>query len=97
MMDRWYQPPSPPPVPPYRAGSLEVGGECAANESWVPTRGRRRLSAQGLLPRRVYRGALGAKRRYFAHKLPLALSAERATIVFVQAEGCDRERVPHVG
>ena len=44
------------------------------------------MSAQGLLPRRVYRGALGAKRRYFAHKLPLALGAERATFVFVQAE-----------
>ena len=44
------------------------------------------MSAQGLLPRRVYRGALGAKRRYFAHKLPLALGPERATFVFVQAE-----------
>ena len=44
------------------------------------------MSAQGLLRRRVYRGALGAKRRYFAHKLPLALGAGRATFVFVQAE-----------
>ena len=44
------------------------------------------MSPQGLLPRRVYRGAVGAKRRYFAHKLPLALGAERATFVFVQAE-----------
>ena len=44
------------------------------------------MSAQGLLPRRVYRGALGAQRRYFAHKLPVALGAERATFVFVQAE-----------
>ena len=41
------------------------------------------MSVQGLLPRRAYRGALGAKRRYFAHKLPLALGAERATFVFV--------------
>ena len=44
------------------------------------------MSPQGLLPRRVYRGAVGAKRRYFAHKLPLALGAERATFVFVRAE-----------
>ena len=44
------------------------------------------MSPQGLLPRRVYRGAVGAKRRYFARKLPLALGAERATFVFVQAE-----------
>ncbi len=28
---------------------------------------------KGLLPSRLYRGALGAQRRYFAHKLPLAL------------------------
>ena len=55
-------------MPPYRAGSLEVGEECATGGSWGLTRDRRWLSAQGLLPRRVYRGALGAKRRYFAHK-----------------------------
>ena len=30
MMDRWYQPPS-PPCAPYRAGSPEVGGACAAD------------------------------------------------------------------
>ena len=38
------------------------------------------------LPRRVYWGRRDSRRRYFAHKLPLALGAERATFVFVQAE-----------
>ena len=41
---------------------------------------------RGAMPSRLYRGALGAQRRYFAHKLPLALGGERATFVFVQAE-----------
>ena len=41
---------------------------------------------KGVLPSRLYRGAMGAQRRYFAHKLPLALDAERATFVYVQAE-----------
>ena len=48
------------------------------------------LTAAGIpedvLPRRVYGGAVGGQTRYFAHKLPLALDAERATFVFVQAE-----------
>ena len=39
-----------------------------------------------VLPSRLYRGALGAQRRYFAHKLPVALGAGRAAFVFVQAE-----------
>ena len=38
------------------------------------------------LPRRVYRGRRDSRTRYFAHKLPVALDAERATFVFVQAE-----------
>ena len=41
---------------------------------------------EGALPRRVYRGKRDSRRRYFARKLPLALGAERATFVFVQAE-----------
>ena len=41
---------------------------------------------KGVLPSRLYRGAMGAQRRYFAHKLPLALDGERATFVYVQAE-----------
>ncbi len=41
---------------------------------------------EGALPRRVYRGRRDSRRRYFAHKLPLALDAARATFVFVQAE-----------
>lgn len=59
---------------------------------WLPTEHEKvaALTAAGVpervLPRRVYRGAVGSQRRYFAHKLPLALDAERATFVFVQAE-----------
>ena len=40
MMDRWYQPPS-PPCAPYRAGSPEVEGECASGALWDPNRARR--------------------------------------------------------
>ena len=43
-------------------------------------------AAEEALPRRVYRGRRDSRTRYFAHKLPLALGAERATFVFVQAE-----------
>ena len=59
---------------------------------WLPTEQEKvaALAAAGIpeqvLPRRVYRGAVGSQSRYFAHKLPLALDAERATFVFVQAE-----------
>ena len=59
---------------------------------WLPTEAEKvaALTAAGVpeqvLPRRVYRGAVGSQTRYFAHKLPLALDAERATFVFVQAE-----------
>ena len=59
---------------------------------WLPTEPEKvaALTAAGvpeqMLPRRVYRGAVGSQRRYFAHKLPLALDAKRATFVFVQAE-----------
>ena len=41
---------------------------------------------EGTLPRRVYRGRQDSRCRYFAHKLPVALDARRATFVFVQAE-----------
>ena len=59
---------------------------------WLPTEQEKvaALAAAGIpeqvLPRRVYRGAVGSQSRYFAHKLPLAVGAERATFVFVQAE-----------
>ncbi len=61
-------------------------------EPWLATEGEKvaALTAAGVsepaLPRRVYRGRRNAQPRYFAHKLPLALGAGRATFVFVQAE-----------
>ena len=61
-------------------------------EPWLATEGEKvaALTATGVpepaLPRRVYRGRRNAQPRYFAHKLPLALGAGRATFVFVQAE-----------
>ena len=39
-----------------------------------------------VLPQHVYQGTRDTQRRYFVHKLPLALDAARATFVFVQAE-----------
>ena len=41
-----------------------------------------------LLPLRIYRGAAGNTRRYFPHKLPVALDADRA--VFVHKRGFRR-------
>ena len=61
-------------------------------EPWLATETEKvaALTAAGapedVLPHRVYQGRRDACRRYFAHKLPLALGAERATCVFVQAE-----------
>ncbi|MYN64922.1 MAG: hypothetical protein F4X11_07830 [Acidobacteria bacterium] len=61
-------------------------------EPWLATEAEKvsALEAAGApersLPRRVYRGRRGSRRRYFAHKLPLALDSGRATFVFVQAE-----------
>ena len=61
-------------------------------EPWLATETEKvaALTAAGapedVLPHRVYQGRRDACRRYFAHKLPLALDAERATFVYVQAE-----------
>ena len=57
---------------------------------WLPTESDRVAAFEalgierGLLPQRVYRGALGGLRRYFPLGLPIALDTERA--VFVYAE-----------
>ena len=57
---------------------------------WLPTEADRVAAFEalgierGLLPQRVYRGALGGLRRFFPLGLPIALDAERA--VFVYAE-----------
>ena len=39
-----------------------------------------------MLPGRLYQGASTATRRYFVHKLPVALDTGRATFVFAQAD-----------
>ena len=38
--------------------------------------------ARDVLPRRLYQGAVGARCRYFLHKLPVGLDGSRATFVF---------------
>ena len=56
---------------------------------WLPTEPEKvdcfkRLSIpRKWLPRRVYRGAVGKTRRYFALKLPIAVEADRAVFVYV--------------
>ena len=61
--------------------------------AWLPTEDERVNALTGagiakeILPRRLYQGAVGTQYRYFPHKLPLALDGERATFLFVQAEG----------
>ena len=60
--------------------------------AWLPTEAEKvnALEAAGIakrvLPRRLFRGALGGQFLYFPHKLPVALNAKRATFVFVQVE-----------
>ena len=60
--------------------------------AWLPTEGEKvnALTAAGIaeevLPRRLYKGALGGRFLYFPHNLPVAVDAERATFVFVQDE-----------
>ncbi|MCY4658524.1 MAG: hypothetical protein OXF93_01740 [Acidobacteria bacterium] len=71
--------------------SLDYVVECPG-EPWLATEAEKvaALKEAGApeqaLPRRVYRGRRDSRTRYFAHKLPVALCAERATFVFVQAE-----------
>ena len=63
-----------------------------AGEPWLATEAEKvaALTDAGIskaaLPRRRYERAAGSTTRYFAHKLPIALDAARATFVFVQAE-----------
>ena len=61
-------------------------------EPWLATEAEKvaALTGAGIpesaLPRRRYTRKSGSTTRYFAHKLPVAMDAERATFVFVQAE-----------
>ena len=55
---------------------------------WLPTEPEKVTAFRALgidphiLPQRVYRGAVGRSRRYFALKLPIALDAHRATFLY---------------
>ena len=57
--------------------------------SWLPTEPEKVDCFERLgiprrkLPRRVYRGAVGKTRRYFALKLPIAVEADKAVFVYV--------------
>ncbi len=60
--------------------------------AWLPTESEKVAALTGagvaasMLPSRLYRGAVADQRRYFAHKLPVALDDEGALFVYVQAE-----------
>ena len=60
-----------------------------AGLAWLPTEPEKVRSFEQLgiprkrLPQRVYRGAAGETRRYFALKLPIALEADRAVFVYI--------------
>ena len=60
--------------------------------AWLPTDDEKvnAMTAAGIarevLPRRLYRGALGGLFRHFPHNLPVAADDERATFVFVLVE-----------
>ncbi len=59
------------------------------NLRWLPTEGEKVACFDGLgigrdlLPRRVYKGAAGAQKRFFALKLPIAMDTEIATFIYV--------------
>ena len=50
-----------------------------------------------LIPRRIYYGAVGNQKRYFALKLPLAVDPETVTFAYVDPGPRDRHRTPLVG
>ncbi len=80
-----------PPVVLRRLLSLDYVIE-RLDAAWLPTETEKVSALTGagvapsLLPSRLYRGAVSAQRRYFAHKLPVALDAGCATFVYVLAE-----------
>ena len=57
--------------------------------NWLPTEPEKVEFFEGLglsrrlIPRRIYYGAVGARKRYFALKLPLAVDAETVTFAYV--------------
>ena len=71
--------------------------------AWLPNEDEKvnALTAAGIakdvLPRRLYRGAVGAQYPYFPHKLPAALDGVRATSLLVRAEDETESAVRTVG
>ena len=57
--------------------------------NWLPTEGEKVEFFEGiglpsrLIPRRIYYGAVGAQKRYFALKLPVAADAETVTFAYI--------------
>ena len=57
--------------------------------NWLPTEGEKVEFIEGLgvhsnlIPRRIYYGAVGAQKRYFALKLPVAGGAQTVTFAYV--------------
>ena len=57
--------------------------------NWLPTEGEKAEFLEGLgvhsnlIPRRIYYGAVGAQKRYFALKLPIAGGADTVTFAYV--------------
>ena len=57
--------------------------------NWLPTEGEKGEFFEGLgvhsnlIPRRIYYGAVGAQKRYFALKLPVAGGAQTVTFAYV--------------
>ena len=60
-----------------------------AGLNWLPTEAEKVEFFEGLglsrrlIPRRIYYGAVGARKRYFALKLPIAVDAETVTFAYV--------------
>ena len=79
---------APPPVVMRRLLSLDFVLE-HPGMNWLPTESEKveffqELGLnQRLLPRRIYYGAVGTRKRYFALKLPLAVDAETVTFTYV--------------
>ena len=64
--------------------------------NWLPTEGEKAEFIEGLgvhsnlIPRRIYYGSVGAQKRYFALKLPVAGGADTVTFAYVDPGHDDR-------
>ena len=71
--------------------------------NWLPTEGEKVEFIEGLgvhsnlIPRRIYYGAVGAQKRYFALKLPVAGGDKTVTFAYVDPGPCDRRGIELMG